>query len=112
MLVTRKVKDTSLLSNLKTYQSTLQFIPWSLDMFIRVPFQLNKESCSHFGGFHSAYILILSQVKHVVVKCFAQRYKHRDNVPTLRGEKQYISLNPLAAKLFNLNFHPLEVVSR
>ena len=29
----------SLKSSLKTYHSTVHFIPWSLDLFIRVPFQ-------------------------------------------------------------------------
>ena len=30
----------SLISNLKTYHRTLHFTPWSLDLLIRVPFQL------------------------------------------------------------------------
>ena len=29
-----------------------------------------------------------------------------------RGIQQLVRVNPLTAKLFNLNFHPLEVVSR
>ena len=37
-------------------------------------------------------------------------YFHRLEVVVLSGEAQHF--NPLTAKLFNWNFHPLEVVSR
>ena len=33
----------SLISGLKTYHPTLHVSPWSLDLFIRVPFQLHGE---------------------------------------------------------------------
>ena len=38
-----KVKVYSLISSLKTYHPTLHLTPWSLDLFIRVPFQLHRE---------------------------------------------------------------------
>ena len=34
----------SLISSLKTYHPTLHLTPWSLDLFIRVPFQLHGEN--------------------------------------------------------------------
>ena len=37
------VQVYSLISSLKTYHPILHFTPWSLDPFIRVPFQLNGE---------------------------------------------------------------------
>ena len=33
----------SLISSLKTYHRTLHLTPWSLDLFIHVPFQLPRE---------------------------------------------------------------------
>ena len=33
----------SLISSLKTYHPTLHLTPWSLNLFIRVPFQLHGE---------------------------------------------------------------------
>ena len=38
-----KLKVCSLISSLNTYHKTLHFIPWSLDLFIRVPFELHGE---------------------------------------------------------------------
>ena len=38
-----KVQVYSLISSLKTYHPTLHFTPWSLDLLIRVPFQLHGE---------------------------------------------------------------------
>ena len=61
----------SLISSLKTYHLTLHLTPWSLDLFIRVPFQLHGE--------------------HTVLP----RTQHLSNVPRLRGEKHDISLKIL-----------------
>ena len=36
-----KVQVYSLISSLKTYHPNLHLTPWSLDLFIRVPFQLH-----------------------------------------------------------------------
>ena len=77
----------SLISSLNTYHHdhrTLHFTPWSLDLFIRVPFQLPGEhtvlqpfrrieliihiAISVLPGTHSH----LSQVKHLRVNCLAQ----------------------------------------
>ena len=65
-------------------------------MFIRVPFQLHEEHTalqqlivhiviSILPGTH----LDLNEVKHVWVKSLTQGHKHRDSVPTLRGEKHF-----------------------
>ena len=74
----------SLILSLKTYHPTLYLTPWSLDLFIRVPFQLHGEhtvlqpfwrielivhiAISVLPGSH----FNLSQVKHLRVKCLAQ----------------------------------------
>ena len=78
-----------------TYQPTLYFTTWSLDPFVRVPFQVHGEhtvlrpfrridlivhtATSVLPGIH----LHLSQVKHIKVKCLAQGH----NIETMeRGE--------------------------
>ena len=92
------VQVHSLILNLKTYQPTLHVTPWSLDLFMRVSFQLRKEHTVlqpfrridlivHIGssvlpGTH----LNLSQVKHV-------RVNYLTSFPTLRGEKYDIFIN-------------------
>ena len=97
----------SLISSLKTYHPTLHLTPWSLDLFIRVPFQLHREhtvlqpfrrialivhiAISVLSGTH----FHLSQVKHLRVKCFVQGHNIINNVPRLRGEEHYISLKIL-----------------
>ena len=76
----------SLISSLKTYHRTLHFIPWSLDLFIRVPFQLPGEH-TVLQPFRRIKLIVhiaisvlpgthfhLSQVKHLRVKCLAQGY--------------------------------------
>ena len=73
------------------YHPTLNLIPWSLDLFIHVPFQLHGEhtvlqpfwrielivhiAISVLPGTH----FHLSQVKHLRVKCLA----HRHNILTM-----------------------------
>ena len=74
----------SLISSLKTCHSTLHFTPWSLDLFIRVPFQLHGEHAI-LQPFRRIGLIVhisisvqlgthyhLSQVKHLRVKCLAQ----------------------------------------
>ena len=82
----------SLISSLKTYHWTLHFTPWSLDLFIRVPFQLPGEPFQRIELIvHIAITVLpgtyfhLSQVKHWRVKCLAQGHN-------MRGEKHDISL--------------------
>ena len=74
----------SLISSPKTYHPTLHLTPWSLDLFIRVTFQLQGEhtvlqqfrrnklivhiAISVLPGTH----FHLSEVKHLRVKCPAQ----------------------------------------
>ena len=41
MKVKVNVQVYCLISSLKTYHPTLHLTPWSLDLFIRVPFQLH-----------------------------------------------------------------------
>ena len=98
----------SLISSLKTYYPTLQLTPWSLDLFIREPFQLHEEH-TVLQPFRRIKLIVhiaisvlpgthfhLSQVKHLRVKCLAQGH----NVPRLRGEKHDISLKILHQAAF------------
>ena len=77
----------SLISSLKTYHSTLHLTPWSLDLFICVPFQLHGEH-TVLQPFRRIELIVhiaisvlpgthfhLSQVKHLRVKCLAQGHK-------------------------------------
>ena len=95
----------SLITSLKTYHPTLHLTPWSLDLFIRVPFRLHREH-TYLQSFRRIELIIhiaisvlpsthfhLCQVKHLRVKCLAQGHPH--NVPRLRGEKHDISLKIL-----------------
>ena len=74
----------SLISSLQTYHRTLHFTPWSLDLFIRVSFQLPGEH-TVLQPFRRIELIVhiaitvlpgthfhLSQVKHLRVKCLAQ----------------------------------------
>ena len=88
------------------YHSTLHFAPWSLDLFIRVPFQLNREhtvlqpfrrielvvhiAISVLPGTH----FHVSQVKHLRVKCLAQDTPSKQCPKFKRGETWYFSENP------------------
>ena len=73
-----------LISSLKTYHPTLHLTPWSLDLFIRVPFQLHGEH-TVLQPFRRIELIVhiaisvlpgtpfhLSQVKHLRAKCLAQ----------------------------------------
>ena len=79
-----KVQAYSLISSLKTYHPTLHLTLWSLDLFIRVPFQLHEEH-TVLQPFRRIELIVhiaisvlpgthfhLSQVKHLRVKCLAQ----------------------------------------
>ena len=76
----KKRQVYSRVSVMKTHQPILHFIPWSLDLFIRVPFQLHGEHTvlqrfrrielivhTVLPGIH----LHLSQVEHVMLKYLA-----------------------------------------
>ena len=80
----QKVQVYSLISSLKTYHPTLHLTPWSLDLFIRVPFQLHGEH-TVLQPFRRIELIVhiaisvlpgthfhLSQVNNVRVKCLAQ----------------------------------------
>ena len=76
-----KVKVYSLISSLKTYHPTLHLTPWSLDLFIRVPFQLPGEHTvlQSFRRIKLIVHIAISvlpgthfQVKHLRVNCLAQ----------------------------------------
>ena len=49
-------------------------------------------------------------------KCFTLTVRrstlHKRQALTSKVDPRAVRVNPLTAKLFNLNFHPLEVVSR
>ena len=74
----------SLISSLKIYHPTLRFTPWSLDLFIRVPFQLPGEH-TVLQSFRCIELIVhiaisvppsthfhLIQVKRLRVKCLVQ----------------------------------------
>ena len=74
----------SLISSLKTYYRTSHFTPWSLVLFIHVPFQLPEEH-TVLQSFRRIELIVhiaisvlpgthfhLSQVEHLRVKCLAQ----------------------------------------
>ena len=80
-----KVQVYSLISSLKTYHSTLHLTPWSLDLFIRVLFQLHGEHTvlQPFRRIEQLIVHIaisvlpgthfhLRQVKNLRVKCLSQ----------------------------------------
>ena len=107
----------SLISSLKTYHRTSHFTPWSLDLFIRVPFQLPGEhtvlqpfrrielivhiAISVLPGTHFQS----SEAFEGEVSC--PRTQHLNNVPILRGEKHNISLKILHQAGFEAAYHTL-----
>ena len=83
-MYSKKVQVYSLISSLKTYHPTLHLTPWSLDLFISVPFQLHGEH-TVLQPFRRIELIVHiaisvltgthfnpSQVKHFKVKCLAQ----------------------------------------
>ena len=89
-----KVQVYGVISSLYTYHPTLHLTPWSLYMFIRVPFQLHGEH-TVLQLFRRIELIIhiaisvlpgtyfhLSQVKHLRVKCLAQGH----NILTMSQE--------------------------
>ena len=104
----------SLISSLKTYHRTLHFTLWSLNLFMRVPFQLPGEqtvlqpfrriklivhiAISVLPGTH----FYLSQVKHLRVKCPAQGHTILTMINKIeRGETWYFSENPAPSGIQN-----------
>ena len=87
-----------LISSLKTYNPSLHFTPWSLDLFMRVPFKLHGDhtvlqpfrrielilhiALSVLPGTH----FHLSQVKHLRVKCLARDTTSKQCPKIKRGE--------------------------
>ena len=100
----------SLILSLKTYHPTLHFTPWSLDLFICVPFQLHGEH-TVLQPFRCIELIVRnvisvlpgtpgnyrypesSEAFEVEVPC--PRTQYLNNVPRLRGEKHDISLKIL-----------------
>ena len=102
---------------LKTYHPTLLPPPpsWSLNLFIRVLFQLHGEHTvlQPFQRIelivHIVHIAIsilpgtpfhLSQVKHLREKCLAQGHNIKTMTPRLRGEKHFFE-NPAPSGVGN-----------
>ena len=91
----------SLISSLKSYHPTLNLTPWSLDLFIRVPFQLHGEHTvlqafrriEHLCPTRYSFSPESSEAFEGEVPC--PRTQHLNNVPRLRGEKHDISLKIL-----------------
>ena len=68
----------SLISSLKTYHRTLHFTPWSLDLFIRVPFQLPRE--------HTVLQLFrrIELIVHIAISVLPRAHFHLSQVKHLR----------------------------
>ena len=92
-----KVQVYGLISSLKTYHPTLHFTPWSLDLFIFVPFQLHGEH-TVLQPFRHIELIVhipisvlsgthfhLSQVKHLTAKCIAQGH----NIETMSQDSDW-----------------------
>ena len=86
----------SLISSLKTYHPTLYLTPWSLYLFIRVPFQLHGghtvlqpfrriELIVHLCPTRYSFSTESSEAFEGEVPC--PRTHHLNNFPRLRGEK-------------------------
>ena len=74
------IKNYSLIISLKIYQPTSHFNPWSLDLFVRVPFQLHGDHtvlqpCRRIELLvHLAIAVQPGTHLHLRVKCLAQRH--------------------------------------
>ena len=95
------------ISSLKTYHRTLHFTPWSLDLIIRVLFQLPREH-TVLQPFRRNELIV-----HIAISAYTRysfsrewsealegevscpRTHHLNNVPRLRREKRDISLKIL-----------------
>ena len=92
----KKVQVYRLISSLQTYHPTLQFTPWSLDLFIRVPFQLHGTLLQPFLRIelivHIAISVLPESSEAVEGGVSCPRTQHINNVPRLRGKKNDISL--------------------
>ena len=73
-----KVKVYRMLPSLKTYQPSLHFTPWSLDLFIRVSFQLHGEHTVLQPFRHSELIV------HIVLHVLLGTHLHRSQVKHAR----------------------------
>ena len=80
------------------------YYPWSLDLFIHVPFRLSFWSIQHLQLGTSRTHCHLCPTRYSFTpesseacegKVSCQRTQHRNNVPILRGEKHDISLKIL-----------------
>ena len=103
----------SLISGLKIYHPTSHFTRWSMDLLIRVPFQLHGEhtvlqpflrieliihiAISVLTGTH----FHLRQVKQLRVKCLAQGPRLKQCPKIERGETIYFSENPAPSGIRN-----------
>ena len=82
----KKVQVYSLISSLQTYHPTLYFTPWSLDLFIRVPFQLHGTVLQSFRR--------IELIVHIAISVLPGTHFHLSQVKDLRvrGKKNDISL--------------------
>ena len=97
----------SLISSLKTYHQTSHLTSWSLDLFIRVPFQLPVEHTvlQPFRRIKLIVHIAISVLPGTHIHSYSSeafkggvscpRTHHLNNVPRLRGEKHDISLKIL-----------------
>ena len=107
-----KVQVFSLISSLKTYDTTLHLTPSSLELFIRVPFQLHGEH-TVLQPFQRIELIVhiaisvlpgthfhLSQVKHLRVKCLVQEHNILTMSQDFKGRNRIFSLKILHQAVF------------
>ena len=70
----------SLISNLKTYHRTSHFTPWSLDLFIHMPFQLPGEH-KVLQPFRRIELIV-----HIAISVLPGTYFHLSQVKHLRAK--------------------------
>ena len=69
-------------------------------------------STHNFKWVTITYIYLFNLTQHICkYRCFNTHFVPNNSEKT-DYKRVYLAVNPLTAKLFNFNFHPLEVVSR
>ena len=92
-----KVQVYSLISSLKTYHPTLHLTPWSLDLFIRVPFQLHGEH-TVLQPFRRIELIV-----HIAISVLSGTHFHKSQVKHLRVKCQYF-FNLFFEKLMDITY--------
>ena len=96
----------------------LAFNPWSTEILSNISwrpmviFNLEYSKISLSALFALIRIPMLWVYGHYKYYSYSAGIDYRRQVLTSKVDPRAVRVNPLTAELFNLNFHPLEVVSR